>query len=77
MTNAWPVVLVLFLLVQLTLYIGVPVVVLLLVLRHHRRKTVELWLQTVERGAVPPPPASPAAPRAWARTWTALGYPRR
>ena len=44
-----------FTLLYAAIWVGIPALVLLLILRHHRRKTAELWLQTVRQGAVPPP----------------------
>jgi hypothetical protein len=75
MNSLWLVVPIL--LAQLLLYIGIPTLVLMLVLRHHRRKLAELWLSRGQSGGVPPAAPLPARPKPWARAWTLLGYPRR
>jgi hypothetical protein len=85
MNGLWP--LMSFVLLQLAIFIGIPTLVLLLVLRHHRRKMADLWLETARQAAVPLSPTSAVAgsrsgaqktaPRAaLARARVALMYPR-
>jgi hypothetical protein len=63
------------------LYIGVPVTILMLVLRHHRRKTVELWLEAARGGMQSPggassPSSAEKAQAGLAKAWAFRKYPR-
>lgn len=69
-----------FVLVYAAIRVGIPVLILLAILRHHRRKMAELWLQTVRQGAIPPPEPLfrvPRVPRAaFVKAWSVLRYPK-